>query len=111
MMKDKKFLEWMYARLEHVHGETNFDYMHKLSAIIDATDENQETPNVITGVKSANSHLIAAAPDMYRALERVRQGHLNLVDFSIVPERYEKDVMKIALEIEQLLKKARGEHE
>lgn len=46
-MKDKEFLIWLHERLEHVHGEKpTFDYMHKLRAIIKATDEDQITPNV-----------------------------------------------------------------
>ena len=57
----------------------------------------------------ANAHLIAAAPDMYKALERVKQGHLNLCELNIVPDRYQKDAYKIVNEIDELLKKARGE--
>ena len=45
-MRDKLFLQWIHERLLHVHGENvNVDYMHKLRAIIAATDESVETPN------------------------------------------------------------------
>ncbi len=45
-MKDKAFLEWIHARLEFIHGENPaVDYMHNLRAIIEATPEDQETPN------------------------------------------------------------------
>ena len=47
-MKDRDFLIWIHERLEHVHGENPLvDYMHKLRAIIYATDEDQLTPNCI----------------------------------------------------------------
>lgn len=48
-MKDKEFLKWLHARLEHVHGENPLvDYMHKLRAIIHATDDCQSSPNTAT---------------------------------------------------------------
>lgn len=46
-MHDKEFLQWIHDRLQHMHGENeNMDYMHKLRAIIKATDPAQLTPNV-----------------------------------------------------------------
>jgi len=46
-MKDKEFLIWLHERLMNVHGEDIYvDYMHKLRAIISATPDDQETPNV-----------------------------------------------------------------
>jgi hypothetical protein len=48
-MKDKDFLKWIHARLANVHKEDEcFTYMHKLRAIIAATDPNQETQNIST---------------------------------------------------------------
>ena len=48
-MIDKDFLQWIYNRLKSVHGENpNFDYMHKLKSIIEATDPDKVTPNVST---------------------------------------------------------------
>ena len=45
-MKDKEFLEWIYARLVHQYGENpNIDYMRKLRCVIAATPEEQLTPN------------------------------------------------------------------
>lgn len=45
-MKDKEFLMWIHERLVNVHGENEcFDYMHKLRAVIAATNSEQETPN------------------------------------------------------------------
>lgn len=45
-MRDKPFLQWIHDRLQYVHGEPlNIDYMHKLRAIIQNTDEEKETPN------------------------------------------------------------------
>jgi hypothetical protein len=47
MMSDKEFLQWIHDRLHHIHGESiHVDYMHKLRAVINATDEDQKTPNV-----------------------------------------------------------------
>lgn len=47
-MKDREFLVWIHSRLVHVHGENpNVDYMHKLMAIIGATDLGKVTPNTI----------------------------------------------------------------
>ena len=49
-MNDKEFLIWIHERLTEVHGENpTFDYMHKLRAIIKATDPEKQTPNIATG--------------------------------------------------------------
>lgn len=48
-MKDKEFLNWIYERLVHVHGEPeNVDYMNKLRCIIKMTDPEQVTRNIVT---------------------------------------------------------------
>lgn len=48
-MKDQEFLMWVHERLTEVHGESPcFDYMHKLRAIIKATDPEKITPNMAT---------------------------------------------------------------
>jgi hypothetical protein len=48
-MNDQEFLIWLHERLEHQHGENRYvDYMHKLRAIILATDPIVTTPNVGT---------------------------------------------------------------
>jgi hypothetical protein len=45
-MNDKKFLQFIHARLIEKHGEDkNTDYMHKLRAIIAAYPEDKETRN------------------------------------------------------------------
>ena len=46
-MKDRDFLIWIHERLEHVGEDPLADHMHKLRAIIYATDEDQLTPNRI----------------------------------------------------------------
>lgn len=39
------FLKWIHDRLYYVHDENyNYDYMHRLRAIISAIDPNQSTP-------------------------------------------------------------------
>lgn len=44
-MKDKEFLEFIHDRLK-IHGDNpGEDFMLKLRAIIEATPEDQETPN------------------------------------------------------------------
>lgn len=49
-MKDKQFLIWLHERLVEEHGESPIvDYMHKLRAIINATDPEQDTPVFGTG--------------------------------------------------------------
>ena len=46
-MKDRDFLKWIHEQLEHVHHESPLmDYMHKLRAIIAATDPEKETLNM-----------------------------------------------------------------
>lgn len=48
-MTDREFLKWIFDRLEYTHGENpNYDYMHKLKAIIAATSEDKVTPNIVT---------------------------------------------------------------
>lgn len=40
---------FLHERLEHVHKENpEVDFMHKLRAIIEATTEDDETPNLAT---------------------------------------------------------------
>jgi len=47
MISDKEFLQWIHDRLCFVHNENvNYDYMHKLRAIIESTNEKKFTPNV-----------------------------------------------------------------
>lgn len=47
-MTDREFLTWIHERLVHVHNENNcMDYMWKLRAIIQATPEDQVTPNIM----------------------------------------------------------------
>lgn len=51
-MKDKEFLIWLYNRLVNIHGESKYyDYIYKLVSIINAMDEDQETPNVDYAIK------------------------------------------------------------
>ena len=43
-MKDLEFLMWLHDRLEHVHSENPLiDYMHKLRAIIEVCDPEQDS--------------------------------------------------------------------
>lgn len=47
-LKDKEFLEWLRDRLHYQHNEKlNVDYMMKLQAIIDNTEESKVTPNIV----------------------------------------------------------------
>lgn len=51
-MNDKSFLRFIHARLRDHHGENpNFDYMHKLLAIAEATPADRFTPNVPPATK------------------------------------------------------------
>ena len=50
----------------------------------------------------ANSDLIAAAPDMYKELERQRTVHINLIDIEL-------DAQEEIERIDDVLAKARGE--
>lgn len=48
-MKDQEFLMWLHERLTEVHGESPcVDCMHKLRAIIKATNPGKLTPNMAT---------------------------------------------------------------
>ena len=48
-MKDREFLIWIHERLHEVHNEPEtVDYMHKLRAIIGATNPDTVTPNRCT---------------------------------------------------------------
>jgi hypothetical protein len=54
-MSDKKFLQWIHDRLHQVHGENeSVDYMHKLRAVIGATDNKKFTPNVCSRMANAD---------------------------------------------------------
>ena len=49
-MRDQEFLIWLHERLTKVHGEDAcVDYMHKLRAIIKATQSDKITPNMGAG--------------------------------------------------------------
>ena len=57
-MKDREFLIWLHERLCKVHGETEIvDYMHKLRAIIGATNPEVTTPNL--GTSNSLSDLLS----------------------------------------------------
>ena len=46
-MSDREFLMWLHERLEHIHKESPcVGYMHKLRAIIKATDPFTVTKNL-----------------------------------------------------------------
>lgn len=46
-MNDQDFLRWIYSRLEqYFEVPAGTDYMRKLAAIANATDEKQFTPNI-----------------------------------------------------------------
>ena len=48
-MKDREFLIWLHHRLHEAHDESEtVDYMHKLRAIIGATNPDTVTPNRCT---------------------------------------------------------------
>ena len=54
-MKDKEFLQWIYDRMHYVHGESEYvDYMLKLKCVIEATDPEQLTPNIMHTTKYGN---------------------------------------------------------
>ena len=45
-MTDRDFLIWLHERLVLAYNENaNYDYMHKLRSIIDATPKDRVTPN------------------------------------------------------------------
>ena len=47
-MNDRQFLIWIHERLIKHGDDPLFDYMHKLRAIINSTDEKQYTANNLT---------------------------------------------------------------
>jgi hypothetical protein len=43
-LTDKKFLQWIFDRLENVHGENpSYDYMYRLKAIIKDYPKDKNT--------------------------------------------------------------------
>ncbi len=47
-MSDKEFLLWLASRIHEVYGENkNVDFLHKLRAIANNTEDRKCTPNVI----------------------------------------------------------------
>ena len=68
------------------------------------------TPEISpTTEQQANAHLIAAAPDMYKSLERQRTGLINLIDLSLIPESHIESVRHEVTLIDNELSRARGE--
>ena len=67
------------------------------------------TFGTVESVQLANAHLIAAAPDMYKALERQRVGLINLIDLNIIVESQFESVRHEISLIDNELSKARGE--
>lgn len=56
-MFDKEFLQWLYDRLHHIHGESvNVDYMHKLKSIIEATDPDKVTLSKVHYTQAAHTN-------------------------------------------------------
>ena len=53
-MTDKSFLQWIHDRLVKVHNENVYvDYLHKLRAVINSTDDSKETPNTCSFIESS----------------------------------------------------------
>lgn len=83
-MKDREFLMWLHERLEFVHGEKpTADYMHKLRAIIRATPEKLETPN-LNSCNSIEITSIEAFADKHGLVMEVRERNKPVGD----PSRY-----------------------
>lgn len=61
---------------------------------------------VITHV---SPHLIDAAEDMYKSLERQRTGMINLIDLNLIPESHFESVRHEISLIDNELSRARGE--
>ena len=59
--------------------------------------------------ESANASLIAAAPDMYKSLERQRAGLVNLIDLNLITESHIESVRHEISLIDNELSRARGE--
>tara|TARA_R110000787_G_C13256202_1_gene429965 strand:- start:315 stop:614 length:300 start_codon:yes stop_codon:yes gene_type:complete len=57
----------------------------------------------------ANANLMAAAPGMYKSLERQRTRLINLMELNLVPESYFKSVRHEISFIDNELSRARGE--
>ena len=68
------------------------------------------SPSLTNKEKKANAHLIAAAPDMYKMLERLK-SIIEDYDYDLFCERAtgEWSEPEISTEIEKLLTKARGQ--
>lgn len=60
-------------------------------------------------VTTANAHLIASAPDMYKSLERQRTGLINLIDLNLIVESHIKSVRHEISLLDNELSRARGE--
>ena len=55
-MNDKALLKFLYDRLHEYYGEKpNYDYMHKLKAIIDATPEDRITAINSSAIKQPSA--------------------------------------------------------
>jgi hypothetical protein len=73
-MKDRDFLIWIHARLEHVHGESHLvDYMHKLRAIIAATPPDQVSPNTGQGKNSLPALIESLGTNQNQHLENMSE--------------------------------------
>jgi len=60
---DAGFLQWIHDRMRFVHGENeNYDYMHKLRAIIASVPSGRDTPNLAS--IAAPSAPVGAAPSI-----------------------------------------------
>ena len=65
-MNDKAFLLWIHDRLIFEHGENkNFDYMHKLRAIIKDIPEDKYTSNICSTYKEDDSVNITHEGGLY----------------------------------------------
>ena len=77
--------------------------------IVPIAEIETEFDGIIGTEQEANTHLIAAAPDMYKSLERQRAGLINLMELNLVPESYFKSVRHEISLIDNELSRARGE--
>ena len=73
-MKDREFLIWLHDRLHIIHGESEtLAHMHKLRAIIKATNAITVTPSVLT-----SNTLKALLEDLKEGSIVTAMGHMNI---------------------------------
>ena len=108
-MSETKWTKGPWTFFEHSWAHTGIFSSGKRVAALELSEVTEETEEALGDEMAANAHLIAAAPDLYEALEAMVEwyGKRNHTDNHLLPMDSQEHEIADAM---MALAKARGEN-